>query len=398
MRFVLIDSKESFRMKTFYWIILLVLVGMLTFLGVAGLNLSKSQPPASNLIADVEKPLGFQRAEGPRDWDFPKDYGPHPDYQTEWWYYTGNLNSETGEHFGYQLTIFRRALLPTEDRAERQSAWAADQIFMAHFALSDTTAGEHHAFERFTRGAAGLAGAQAEPYQVWVENWQVVQIAEGQYQLMAEQDGITLKLILEDFKGPILHGDQGYSQKGPQIGNASYYYSQTRLLTSGIVQTANSSYEVFGLSWMDHEFSTRALAAGQVGWDWFSLQLDDGSELMVSQIRREDGSTDPFSSGTWISPEGGRIHLDREQFNIRVGDSWRSPNSQAEYPADWSLEIPSLDLSLKIKPYLADQEMDVSYTYWEGAVEVNGIANGVAVSGSGYVEMTGYAASMEAEF
>jgi predicted secreted hydrolase len=394
----LIDFKESSRMKTLFWIVLLVLAGLAIFWGVAGLNLFEPQPPASSLVADGEKPVGFQRAESPRDWDFPKDYGPHPDYQTEWWYYTGNLKSETGELFGYQLTFFRRALLPTGDRAERLSAWAADQIYMAHFALSDIAAGEHHAFERFARGAAGLAGAQAEPYQVWLENWQVVQIAEGQYQLMAKQDGIILELILEDLKGLILHGDRGYSQNGPQTGNASYYYSQTRLLTSGTVQTANGSYEVFGLSWKDHEFSTSALAAGQVGWDWFSFHLDDGSELMVFQIRREDGSIDPFSSGTWFSPDGGKIHLDREQFAIQVGDSWRSPNSRAEYPADWSLEIPSLDLSLKVKPYLADQEVDVSYTYWEGAVEVNGIANDVAISGSGYVEMTGYAASIEGEF
>jgi predicted secreted hydrolase len=269
---------------------------------------------------------------------------------------------------------------------------------MAHFALSDVAANEHHAFERFTRDGAGLAGAQAEPYQVWLENWQVVQMAADQYRLTAQQGGIQIDLTLEDLKGPIYHGEQGYSQKGPAPGNASYYYSQTRLQTSGTVQTADGSYGVTGLSWKDHEFSTSALSAGQVGWDWFSIQLDDGSELMVFQIRREDGTIDPFSSGTWISPEGETTHLDQDQFQIQVRDSWRSPSSGAEYPSAWTVEITSLNLSLEIAPYLADQEMNVSYAYWEGAVDVSGYINSNPVTGSGYVEMTGYAASMEGEF
>jgi predicted secreted hydrolase len=349
-------------------------------------------------VAEVEAPVGFQRAEGPRKWVFPRDFGPHPEYQTEWWYYTGNLESETGERFGYQLTFFRRALLPAEERAERDSAWAADQIYMAHFALSDILGREHYTYERFTRGAAGLAGAVAEPYQVWLEDWQVTQIAEGQYQLKAKQDEVALDLILEDLKGPILHGDLGYSQKGPQAGNASYYYSQTRLRSSGNVQTSQGSHKVSGLSWKDHEFSTSALSEGQVGWDWFSIQLDNKSELMVFQIRREDGSIDSFSSGTWINQEGEKIHLSQEQFDIRVREYWRSSSSGADYPSEWRVDIPQLDLSLTIKPYLADQEMDVSYIYWEGAVEVNGNLKNVPISGSGYVELTGYAGSMEGEF
>jgi predicted secreted hydrolase len=385
-------------MKTLYWIALLILAGLAIFWGLAGMNFSEAQQPASSLVVEVEKSVGFQRAEGPRNWDFPQDFGPHPDYQTEWWYYTGNLVSETGNRFGYQLTIFRRALLPPDDRTARASAWAADQVYMAHFALSDIAEREHYAFERFSRGAAGLAGARAEPYQVWLENWQVLQTADGKYQLTAAQDEIALDLILEDLKGPILHGDRGYSRKGPEKGNASFYYSQTRLLTTGRVRTTNGSYEVSGLSWKDHEFSTSALSDGQVGWDWFSIQLDDGGEIMLFQIRSEDGSIVPFSSGTWIGPEGETIQINREEFEIQVRDTWRSPNSGAQYPSEWSLEVPSLDVSLVVKPYLADQEMDVSYTYWEGAVEVSGTAQGTDVSGSGYVELTGYAASMEGEF
>lgn len=385
-------------MRKFFWSGLIVIGVLALILGLDFLNFFTPERSTSSLIVQAETPSGFQRAEGPREWNFPTDYGPHPDYQTEWWYYTGNLESETGARFGYQLTIFRRALLPKEERTKRKSPWATDQVYMAHFALSDIASREHVAFERFARGAAGLAGAQSDPYQVWLENWQVVQIDENHYRLIARQDDISLDLILEDIKGPVLHGDQGYSQKGPHKGNASYYHSQTRLKTSGRVQTLNDSYQVSGLSWMDHEFSTSALSPGQVGWDWFSIQLDDSSEIMVYQIRRSDGSIDPFSSGTWISPTGKEIHLEHDQFLISVEDTWHSPNTGAEYPDEWILEIPSLDLRLNITPYITDQEMNVSFNYWEGAVGIDGTSRRSPISGSGYVEMTGYAESIEGEF
>lgn len=385
-------------MRRIFWIGILIIGVLALALGTDVLNFLKPKHSTSSLIVSAETPSGFKSADGPREWDFPTDFGPHPDYQTEWWYYTGNLEAQAGSRFGYQLTIFRRALLPAEERSERESPWATDQVYMAHFALSDIDSREHHAFERFARGAAGLAGAQSDPFQVWLEDWQVLQVAEDRYRLTAQQDRIILVLLLEDVKGPILHGDQGYSQKGPQDGNASYYFSQTRLKTSGSLQTANGSFKVSGLSWMDHEFSTSALSPGQIGWDWFSLQLDDGSEIMVYQIRRVDGSIDPFSSGTWISSNGEEVHLEGDQFSINVEDTWHSPNTGADYPAEWRLDIPSLDLSLNITPYMADQEMNVSFNYWEGAVGVNGTSRGSPVSGSGYVEMTGYAESIEGEF
>ena len=385
-------------MKSIYFLGIAGLIGVVLILVIIGLNTFQPQLPTSRLIAEIITPVGFQRAEGPLAWDFPQDLGPHPDYHTEWWYYTGNLESDSGVLFGYQLTFFRRAVRPVSERIDRESAWATDQIYMSHFALSDINAGSHYSFERFSRGAAELAGAESGPYRVWLENWQVSQISEGQYQLTAAQGGIRLDIILEDFKGPILHGDQGYSQKGPDTGNASHYYSQTRLKTSGSVETGDGIFQVSGLSWKDHEFSTSALSSGQVGWDWFSIQLDDENELMFFQIRREDGSIDPFSSGTWISASGEVISLSQEDFEIEVEDTWRSPNSGGQYPSGWQVEIPGLDLQLQITPYLADQEMVVSYTYWEGAVEARGILGGKSVSGSGYVEMTGYAGSFEGEF
>jgi predicted secreted hydrolase len=329
---------------------------------------------------------------------FPDDFGPHPDYQTEWWYYTGNLEAGTGERFGYQLTFFRRAIVPPDERVARESEWGSDQVYMAHFAVSDVENREHHAFERFSRGAAGLAGAQAEPYHVWLEDWEVIQIGEDRYQLKAGQNGVELNLTLLDTKGPIAQGVEGYSQKGPEAGNASYYYSQTRLETNGTVVTPGGGYTVSGLSWKDHEYSTSALLEGQVGWDWFSIQLDDLSELMVFQIRREDGSIDPFSSGTWMSPDGQAVILSRDDFTIEALETWRSPHSDGRYPSRWRITVPDLGLSLNVEPYFADQEMNVSYSYWEGAVAVSGEREGRAVQGSGYVEMTGYAGSFEGEF
>lgn len=341
---------------------------------------------------------GFTRAEGPQPFDFPTDHGPHGDYQTEWWYYTGNLATADGRHFGYQLTFFRRALLPPTLRQERPSLWATDQVYLAHFALTDVSGGRYRAFERFSRGAAGLAGAQAPPFRVWLEDWQVEESEPGVYRMRTNQDGLGLDLTLTDQKGPVLQGDQGYSQKGPERGNASYYYSLTRLVTSGTMQIGEMRYQVSGLSWMDHEYSTSALAPDQVGWDWFSLQLDDESELMVFQIRKQDGSVDPFSSGTFIAADGQTTPLSGDDFEIVVGDTWHSPHSGATYPARWTVNIPAADLAVEITPYLADQELNVSYAYWEGAVRVSGERSGRSVSGNGYVELTGYAASMQDQF
>ena len=377
--------------KRLYLLLFVVLIAAIYF-GITR-KPTEATLPSANLVADLSEGGDFTRADSPRDWAFPADMGAHPDYQTEWWYYTGNLTTDDGQHFGYQLTFFRRALVAQEQLTERDSDWGTEQIYMGHFAISDVEAEQHEAFERFTRGSADLAGAESAPYQVWLEDWQVEEIGENQYRLVAQQGEFALDLILNDTKGIILQGDEGYSQKGEDPGNASYYYSQTRMVTSGTVRTERGLFDVNGLSWKDHEFSTSALSEGQVGWDWFSLQLDDGSELMFFQIRRADGSIDPFSSGTYIDSNGGTQHLERNQFDIRVRDEWESPQSGGVYPSAWTVSIPGLNLELDIEPYFNAQEMDVSYFYWEGAVKVSG-----SLTGSGYVEMTGYAGSMEGEF
>jgi predicted secreted hydrolase len=361
----------------------------------------KAAPQASARIIGLDSPPaeGFARADGARTFQFPLDFGPHPDFQTEWWYYTGNLVSADGRQFGYQLTFFRRALTPAAVRMPRPSNWAAEQVYLAHFTLTDVGTGKFHYFERMERGSAGLAGAQVQPaYQVWLSDWRVSQVGEGSYQLAAASAGVQLKLDLQDRKGVVLQGEQGYSQKGPEAGNASYYLSQTRLETRGTVEIGGQPVSVTGSSWMDHEFSTSALAGDQVGWDWFALQLNDGSELMVYTVRKADGSIDPYSSGTLIYPDGRTRRLTRADFQVRVTASWKSPHSAAVYPASWQVDVPSEGLSLQVKPRLADQELRVSFTYWEGAVAVEGTRSGIPVSGSGYVELTGYAESMQGRF
>jgi predicted secreted hydrolase len=347
---------------------------------------------------EAHSPEAYLRATPSRFLGFPSDHGPHLDYQTEWWYYTGNLTSHEGDQFGYQLTFFRRALTPAAERKERLSTWTADQVYMAHFTFTDVSRENFRFFERFSRTGVGLAGAQASPYQVWLLDWQVNEIEPGIYQLNAGEEDLEIELILRDKKGPILQGDQGYSQKSSHPGNASHYYSLTRLITDGVVYTKDNSYQVSGTSWMDHEFSTSALSDGQIGWDWFSIQLDDQSELMLFQIRREDSSIDPFSSGTWISADGSTQQLALGDFEITVQNTWHSPHTGATYPAKWNISIPSQKLILEITPQLPDQELRVSYSYWEGAVRVQGRINDTIATGNGYVELTGYAGSISGQF
>jgi len=379
--------------------LVIVLAIVLVLFGLAYLLTRRPESSLrAQLVAPAAQAAGFARADGPRPLSFPADHGPHLDYQTEWWYYTGNLDTADGQHWGYQLTFFRRALAPPAQRRVRASNWAADQVYMAHFALMDVAGKRHPVFERLSRGAAGLAGAQAAPFNIWLEDWRVQQIEPDVYHLSAAQDDMALDLTLKDRKGPILQGDQGYSRKGPDPGNASYYYSLTRLESSGTVRVGSTLHQVSGLSWMDHEFSTSALAADQVGWDWFALQLDDGSELMAFQIRKADGSIDPFSSGTLIAPDGSTRRLGRDDLVISANATWRSPRSGAAYPAAWTVKVPSAGLTLDIKPYLSDQELNVSFTYWEGAVRVSGEHGGRAVAGNGYIELTGYAGSMAGQF
>ncbi len=357
-------------------------------------------------LLSEEDTEGYARATEPGAIEFPRDLGPHPDYQTEWWYYTGNLETADGRRFGYQLTFFRRAVgvdgpqtaddgpqAPTPQSPS--SSWRPTQIYLAHFTISDIQVEQFYPAERFSRGTLGLAGAQAEPYRVWLEDWSAEEVGPGAVRLTAHTDEVALDLLLEETLPPILHGDAGLSPKGPEEGNASYYYSIVQQETTGTIRVQDETFQVSGLSWKDHEYSTSALSPGAIGWDWFSLQLDNGAALMFFQIRREDGTLQAESSGTFVYPDGRTEHVTLEMWNVDVTDTWTSPQNGAEYPAGWRIRIPELDLELEGQPLMANQELNVSTVYWEGAVQFEGTWQGEAVQATGYIEMTGYAETME---
>jgi predicted secreted hydrolase len=379
---------------------------LITLLLVAGLVVLGLWLPQDDIDQELSaivpiSPMGvegFTRSEGIPSLNFPADFGAHPDFQSEWWYYTGNLESADGRHFGYELTFFRRALLPADQVPERESAWASNQIYMAHFALTDVEGDAFYAYERFSRGALGLAGASGAPYAVWLEDWRVEQTGPDNFHLTASTGELAIDLDLVSEKDPVLHGELGYSRKGHEAGNASYYYSQTRLASQGRVRIGEEDFQVSGLSWKDHEFSTSALTADQQGWDWFSIQLDNGYDLMLYQVRRTDGSIDPFSNGTWIAPDGSTTQLALGDFEIEASGEWRSPHSEALYPMGWTIRIPQLDLELQVSPYIEDQELNLAFIYWEGAAHVEGAWRGAAIGGQGYVEMTGYAEVLGGQF
>ena len=346
---------------------------------------------ASVSVADAmsSDTTGYRRATEIRDFTFPADYGPHPGFKNEWWYLTGNLNGPDGRPFGYELTIFRFALAPPSDTTAPRSAsdWRTDQFYMAHFAVTDSAGQAFYADERFGRGGAGLAGAQADPFRVWLEDWSIESTGEDPFpmRLRAQQDGAAIDLTVRPEKPRVLQGDRGLSQKGPGVGNASYYYAYTRLATEGTVVSGGDTTQVSGQSWMDREWSTSALGPNQVGWDWFALQLDDGRDLMYYQLRNTDGSASRFSEGTIVGPDGRKTAVGREEVEVEVLDTWTSPDGTHTYPVEWRLQVPSANVDVRITALMKNQEMDVSVRYWEGAVRVTG-----SDTGRGYVELTGY--------
>jgi predicted secreted hydrolase len=360
----------------------------------AGLGGAGSAEPRARLsavqAASGSNRAGFAQVTAPRPFVFPPDHGSHPEYATEWWYYTGNLDAEDGRHFGFQLTFFRSALV--SETLERASDWAATNIYMAHFTVTDVAGGQFRAFDRFSRGAAGLAGATGAPYRVWLDNWSVEGSGpEGMVmRLRAAEDDATIDLGLTSERAPMLQGDRGLSQKGATPGNASYYYSLTRMATQGTIEIGGQRYEVRGLSWMDHEFGTSALEQGAAGWDWFGLQLADGRDLAYARIRNADGSAGLALGGLYAA-DGSKRDLAADEITLEVLGTWRSPRSGVEYPSAWRIYAPSAGIDLQITPWLVDQELPLAVLYWEGAVKVEGTIDGRSSAGNGYVELTGYA-------
>ena len=338
---------------------------------------------------------GFVAADGSRPLTFPADFGAHPDFRTEWWYYTGNLQTLEGRRFGFELTIFRVGLVPPTVELPNDSDWSSRDVYFAHFAISDIDSNQFYAFQRYSRPGPGLAGAQADPYHIWLEDWTITELPLGVYQLQAEQGEIMLDLTLTDEMGIVLHGENGYSRKGKNITNASYYYSQPRLRADGTVQLNGVLYSVSGLAWKDHEFSTGVLDENQIGWDWFSLQFEDGPALMLFQLRERSGRISESASGTFISADGTSQPLRKSDFEITVLDKWSSPHTLGIYPSSWEIRIHKPDCLLEVKPWMADQEINFPpITYWEGAVHFEGNCNGVPVQGNGYIELTGYTGNL----
>lgn len=333
-------------------------------------------------------------------YQFPRDHFNHPDYQTEWWYYTGNVKSADGHRFGFELTFFREGI--NRNLTANKSPWAVQDLYIAHFALSDLTAHRFIHQERINRAGPGLAGVSETGKRIWNGNWQVLWTSTGQ-QLSAVSDSSRINFSVRTAKPPVIHGLGGISQKGAGAGHASHYVSFTRLLTSGTVLLDGTKYAVEGTSWMDHEFFTNQLTPDEAGWDWVSLQLSDNTELMLYRLRHKDGSVDPFSSGTYVDAQGTSTHLSQADFSMQPAtettEFWTSPDTNAKYPISWRISVPRIGLDVSITTRLRSQEL-VSRgrgtpSYWEGAIDITGHQGDQAVTGVGYLEMTGYAGSVQ---
>lgn len=345
---------------------------------------------------------GYRHVTDPRQFSFPLDHGPHPEYRNEWWYVTGNLDGEDGERFGFELTLFRFSVIPASEPGN--SAWRSNQVFIGHFAITDLAANKFRVATRYSRGSVGLAGAQSEPFRVWLEDWELsdASVADpgggpaNEWHLRAVDKDSAIDLILRPERAPILNGEDGLSKKSSSPGNASYYYSIPRMRTSGTLRSGDKSYEVTGLSWLDREWGSGGLSLDQQGWDWFALQLSDGSSLMFYNLRKMNGTRDAYSSGTFVAADGTVTILSRDDVVIDVLEHWDSP-AGGRYPMAWRMTLASHDLSLRITPIMRGQELTTLVRYWEGAVDVTGEHSNTVIGGRGYVELTGYAAGLAAD-
>ncbi|MES1257784.1 MAG: lipocalin-like domain-containing protein [Acidobacteriota bacterium] len=326
--------------------------------------------------------FGYRDALPGYKYQFPRDHFEHEDFRTEWWYYTGNVTDSGGERFGFELVFFRQGeRTPGLPGNPAKSAWDVDDLFLAHAALTDARGKQFRYEERLNRRGPDLAGASFDKQQVWNGNWS--SRWKGQNQ--------TLEAITSDFRfhlelapetPPVIHGENGVSQKAEGKGRASHYVSFPRLRVEGSVRVGAVAHQVQGTAWMDHEWFTRQLGGDQAGWDWFSVQLDNRTELMLFELRRKDGSIDPYSSGTFIDASGKARHLRREDFTLQPVSAWR------KYPVEWRIAVPSLRIAITCRAVLPNQELRAKAggpNYWEGAVDYSGTHRGV-----GYLEMTGY--------
>jgi predicted secreted hydrolase len=327
-------------------------------------------------------------------YEFPRDHFSHPEYDTEWWYFTGNVKAADGHEFGFEVTFFRAHPDEQNHDSVRNPVWNADQIYIAHFALSDITAGKFYHQERLNRPGPGIAGVDASQRIIWNGNWQVRWLSFDpiEQELEAVDQDTQIRLKLKSRKPIVINGRNGVSQKGQLRGEASHYYSLTRIAASGNLAVHGKKYEVAGLAWMDREFFSNVQGSRTQGWDWMCIQLDTNEDLMLYRLRLKDGSISPYSSGTFVDAQGKAEFLDNSKFSLDPLRTWHSPISSSDYPIEWNISIPSKSLALHLTTPLPQQELDnrVTESYWEGAVRYNGTEAGKKTGGIGYLEMTGY--------
>jgi predicted secreted hydrolase len=395
------------------------LVAALLALSVVALPASGRAASAPVARAGTPRPASedsssYAQALVPVPLEFPRDQGPHPDFRQEWWYLTGNLDSAQGERFGFELTIFRLALAPGDaashavsSASNTSSAWRTRQIYLGHFAVTDVARQRFRFATKLSRGALQLAGAQVDPFRVWVHDWQISGVAtpgklaapapgathstaeDATWRVQAGGRGYALSLRARPLMAPVLNGQQGLSRKSGEPGNATYYYSIPRVSVQGTLVRDGRPLRVHGLAWLDREWGSGSLGPQETGWDWFGLQLGDGSCLMFYSLRDRDGAEDPYSAGTWVDSRGHARPLSRADVHIEVLGHWTDARG-ARYPSRWRLVLPTLGLDINVHPVLADQELVTSPRYWEGAVDVAGTRAGRSLTGRGYVELVGY--------
>ena len=369
---------------------LLFLVTLLAGCGGKSPEYPVAGPSAATRFLSGDEDSNYARVLTSRDFVFPEDHSSHPEFRSEWWYFTGNLSGETERRYGFELTFFRFALAP--ELPERDSEWGTNQAWMAHLSLTDAGANRFIAAERFSREALGLAGSNPDPFSLRLEDWSVTSAGPDFFplEIAAGTDDGSIKLALTALKAPIRNGEDGLDQKGPEAGNASHYYSITRLEVTGEIRVDQREDQVSGLAWMDREWGTSALSRNLEGWDWFALQLSDGRDLMYYRLRSEQGDASPYSGGSLVEADGRRRALSPDDVSLTVLEHWLSPASGAQYPVSWELAIPTEQIQLEIRPLIPQQELNLTVRYWEGAVIATGTGSSRGLSGRGYLELTGY--------
>ena len=351
-------------------------------------RIEQREPDASSVSGTAllnAAPDAFKRVTGPEPLVFPADHAMHPGFRNEWWYFTGNLSDAAGRRYGFQFTLFRFAVAPGEPL---DSDFDSDAIWMAHFAISDVARKRFISEERFARGALDLAGATADEW--WLRDWTVTRTEDG-WRLRAQLDDASLDLDLAPRKPVVLQGDSGYSQKGPAQGNASRYYSITRIEADGRLVLDGNAADVTGAAWLDREWGSSQLGPGIAGWDWFALQLKDGRDLMLYRLRTEGGEASRFSAGVLVEADGGYRVLGREDFAFEEIRRWEDRQG-VDWPVAWRVLLPAEGMEFEVRPAFDAQRWYATVGYWEGAVDVIDPVDQRTL-GRGYLELSGYADS-----